>query len=60
MKQEIYLVQRGPNGKFVKVVNESKKEKIQKVAYMKWEAAGQPSGNELHFWLEAEKEICLK
>ena len=60
MKQELYVVQRGINGKFTKVKkldNQNKSETLQKAAYYKWEAAGRPEGNELYFWLEAEKEI---
>jgi len=26
-------------------------------AYLKWEAAGRPDGDEVQFWLEAEKEL---
>jgi hypothetical protein len=26
-------------------------------AYLKWEAAGKPSGDGLQFWLEAEREL---
>ncbi len=26
-------------------------------AYQKWEAAGQPIGQEVRFWLEAEQEL---
>jgi hypothetical protein len=26
-------------------------------AYLKWEAAGMPPGDGLHFWLDAEKEL---
>lgn len=26
-------------------------------AYLKWEAAGKPAGNDTRFWLDAEREI---
>jgi hypothetical protein len=32
-------------------------EDIQLCAFYKWESAGKPSGNEVPFWLEAEREI---
>jgi hypothetical protein len=30
---------------------------IRERAYRKWVAAGMPSGNGYHFWLEAEEEL---
>jgi hypothetical protein len=33
-------------------------EKIQKLAYEKWLAAGKPEGADVWFWLEAERELC--
>lgn len=35
-------------------------EKIEKLAYYKWEAAGRPEGQDMRFWEEAEKEICIQ
>ena len=32
-------------------------EAIRELAHRKWEAAGCPAGNELDFWLEAEREV---
>jgi Protein of unknown function (DUF2934) len=32
-------------------------EAIRFCAYQKWEAAGQPTGNGVQFWLEAEQEL---
>jgi hypothetical protein len=29
-------------------------------AYLRWEAAGKPSGNGLSFWLEAEQELLQR
>jgi len=26
-------------------------------AYLRWDAAGRPGGDGVHFWLEAEKEL---
>jgi hypothetical protein len=26
-------------------------------AYLKWEAAGRPAGDDVRFWLEAEREL---
>jgi hypothetical protein len=31
---------------------------IRDLAYQKWEAAGHPFGDDLHFWFAAEKELC--
>jgi hypothetical protein len=31
-------------------------EDIRLVAYLKWEAAGRPDGNDVYYWLEAERE----
>lgn len=33
-------------------------EQIRQLAYQKWEAAGKPLGDGLHYWLEAERELC--
>jgi hypothetical protein len=30
---------------------------VRQRAYEKWEAAGKPEGNDIRFWLEAEKEL---
>jgi hypothetical protein len=32
-------------------------EAIRQRAYQKWEAAGRPEGNDMKFWLEAEREL---
>ena len=32
-------------------------EAIRDLAHRKWEAAGRPAGDGLHFWLEAEREF---
>lgn len=32
------------------------REEIQRRAYRKWEEAGRPSGNDLRFWQDAERE----
>jgi hypothetical protein len=32
-------------------------EDIRLRAYLKWEAAGRPEGDDLSFWLEAEQEL---
>jgi hypothetical protein len=32
-------------------------EDIRLCAYQKWEAAGKPAGDGIHFWLEAEQEL---
>ncbi len=32
-------------------------EKIQRLAYDKWEKAGYPEGDGVDFWLEAENEV---
>jgi len=34
------------------------REDIQIRAFHKWEAAGRPAGNGVHFWLEAERELA--
>ena len=33
-------------------------EAIRNCAYHKWEALGKPDGDGVHFWIEAEKELC--
>ena len=33
---------------------------IRPLAYMKWEAAGKPEGDDLRFWLEAKREASQK
>jgi hypothetical protein len=33
------------------------KDRIQILAYLKWEAAGKPCGDGSAFWLEAEREL---
>jgi Protein of unknown function (DUF2934) len=33
-------------------------EAVQLRAYRKWESAGKPAGNDIAFWLEAEKELA--
>ena len=33
-------------------------EQIRHLAYRKWEAAGRPEGDGVHFWLQAEQELC--
>jgi hypothetical protein len=35
-------------------------EAIRLRAYLKWEGAGKPTGQELRFWLEAEQELLLQ
>ena len=37
--------------------NDSREHAIREKAYAKWEEAGCPSGDGMHFWLEAEKEF---
>jgi hypothetical protein len=32
-------------------------DEIRRCAYQKWEAAGCPDGDGVHFWLEAEQEL---
>jgi len=33
-------------------------DRIRELAYLKWEAAGYPHGNDgVHYWLEAEREL---
>ncbi len=32
-------------------------DKIRLCAYHKWESAGKPAGDGVHFWLEAEREL---
>jgi len=32
-------------------------EDIRLCAYRKWESAGKPAGDGIHFWLEAENEL---
>ncbi len=32
-------------------------EEVRIRAYRKWESAGKPAGNDIQFWLEAEKEM---
>jgi len=32
-------------------------QQIQERAYLKWQAAGRPSGDDMRFWLEAEREL---
>ena len=32
-------------------------ERIRRLAYMKWEAAGRPDGDGMSFWLKAEREL---
>jgi hypothetical protein len=39
--------------------NDSQEHAIREKAYAKWEQAGCPSGDGIHFWLEAEKEFQL-
>ncbi len=36
---------------------EAKAEKIRRLAYERWEAAGKPEGADVWFWLEAEREL---
>jgi hypothetical protein len=38
-------------------VSGGEKEEVRRLAYAKWEAAGRPSGNDLAFWVEAEREL---
>lgn len=33
-------------------------DKVRERAYLKWEAAGSPSGDGVQFWLEAEEEVA--
>jgi DUF2934 family protein len=33
---------------------------IQLCAFRKWEAAGKPTGDDVRFWLEAEKELAAE
>jgi len=33
-------------------------EAIRMCAYRKWESAGKPGGDGVHFWLEAERELA--
>ncbi len=35
-------------------------EAIRVLAHRKWEAAGRPAGDGLHFWLEAERELSAE
>ena len=35
-------------------------EDIRLLAYRKWETAGKPAGDGVHFWLEAEHELMKK
>ena len=35
---------------------EQRQAAIRETAYHKWESAGKPSGRDLEFWLEAERE----
>jgi len=32
-------------------------DRIRELAYLKWEAAGYPSGDGVEFWLQAEEEL---
>jgi hypothetical protein len=36
----------------------SVEDEIRRRAYLKWEAAGRPSGDGLPFWVEAERELA--
>ena len=36
---------------------EADRSEISVVAYQKWEEAGHPEGQDLHFWLEAEAQL---
>ncbi len=38
-------------------MNQANYEKIQELAYYKWIEAGSPDDADVHFWVEAEKEI---
>jgi len=40
-------------------VHGKSEETIRMLAYLKWEAAGKPLDDGLHYWLEAERELCL-
>jgi hypothetical protein len=35
-------------------------EAIRMCAYLKWEAAGKPQGDDCRFWFAAERELCQK
>ena len=37
---------------------QANEETIRQLAYSKWESAGRPLGDGLHFWLAAEAECC--
>jgi hypothetical protein len=50
-KAAVASCQNNHNGKLVSV------EDIRRCAYQKWEAAGQPTGDGVQFWLEAEQEL---
>ncbi len=39
------------------VEDELEKERIRRVAYTRWEAAGHPPGDGVSFWLEAERDL---
>jgi len=43
----------------VKPVNDTAltEESVRVSAYLKWEAAGRPEGDGVHFWLAAEREL---
>jgi hypothetical protein len=38
-------------------LEEAERERISRLAYAKWEAAGRPCGDDVRFWLEAEREL---
>ena len=46
-----------PSGTSDGHVTSSRDEQIRQMAYRKWEAAGKPHGDDLRFWLQAEREV---
>jgi hypothetical protein len=51
IKAAVALSDNGNNGRLVS------DEAVRLCAYQKWEAAGNPSGDGIHFWLQAEQEL---
>ena len=39
------------------MISESLEQAVRELAYSKWELAGCPAGDGIHFWLEAEREV---
>lgn len=38
----------------------SDKQKVRELAYKKWQQAGEPNGDGVNFWLDAEKELAVQ